>query len=161
MEENEFKQLFWLLFEAIPDEKVKILVRDGWRKIGAEIPYICSHRDSISHMKPLHYAATDIVGLYFDLEMLTDKKHSLIEVVYHEIAHCYCYAKGSYLMIDYREKPLIKRLCESDAINLSRRWLTTLQHKPKLRKPLETNSLIVQASKSFCLDPLVIKNSIL
>jgi protein-arginine kinase len=100
---------------------------------------------------------TNIATIAFDQKQIKDRKNSLLDVIYHEIAHCFHYADNNWLLIDYKENPSMKQECELRAIRLSRRWRNTIKHNARgTKNDLQSNVLLIRASHWYDVTPLEI-----
>jgi hypothetical protein len=157
MTQDQFTELFWLIFDHLPDARVKESVLAYWKSKDPNCPFILTQEDAVQSLfRSIEYAATLNVSIGFNLKQITDRKHSLIEIIYHEIAHTYHFTRDGILFSDYRERPVVQEICEIEARRLSRRWCSILLHRVSLRAPLQSNSLILQAAKHYNLAPLVV-----
>ena len=120
------------------------------------IPFIATDPDHIIVYQPFNYGMTNIVAICFDQQQLHDRTNSLLDVIYHEIGHCYHYAQGGWTLADYRERPLIRAECEAKAMRFSERWRNMIRFNAGMGDSLTSNPLLIRASKWFLLEPLKI-----
>jgi len=115
--ENEFRELFWLIFETLNDD-IKLRLRSYWqgseKYIGSELPVIYTDQRLIDAWK-VKYGAANACHLFFSIPDLSRKEHPLIIVVYHEIAHCYLNALGKYYASEITDATRVE--CEKKTIS--------------------------------------------
>ena len=157
--EEEFTDLFWTLFNVLPD-KVKSKTKKKWKEISDDVPFVFTDKDHIAAFKPFDYGMTNIANIAFDQAQLKDRKNSLLDVVYHEIAHCFHYADNNWLLSDYSEDPSMRKECEVKAIHLSKKWRNMINHNARgIRNDLQNNALLIRASQWYDITPLEIKTA--
>ena len=129
-------------------EDAKNITKDRWRQIGPDIPFIATDPEHIIAYQPFNYGMTNIVAICFDQQQLHDRTNSLLDVIYHEIGHCYHYAQGGWTLADYHERPFVRAECEAKAMRFSERWRNMIRFNyAGTDNSLTSNPLLIRASK--------------
>lgn len=146
-EEKDFEAFVWLLLETIPEEERTLLMEKKPNILFLAAP-----------TRTVEYAGSIGTTILFCLPKLRDKKHSIVRVIYHELAHSYYLLSGKHDPIMFQHSDTYARQCELTASLTDRTWTKLLSMDAERMKKLgECNPLIAIASQYNCA-PLVAVN---
>jgi len=147
---EEMSQLFWLIFESLNGD-VQQEIRAWWKKMGSDAPQIETNPEHFQ--SEVVYVSSVGSLIQFRVDRLADRKHSVLRVIYHELAHCYLAAVGGHSLADYNKR---RDHHESGATKLTKRFSDDLKRAPFQRKNLRANELIERLSTLYDFSPLYI-----
>lgn len=147
---EEIRALFWLIFDTL-DEEVRDELKRWWAKSGADAPRI--ETDPNRFVSEVIYVASVGSMIQLRLDRLADRKHSLLRVIYHELAHFYIAAVGRHTPAGYDKR---REVHESGATKLTKSFSDDLKRAPLKRKKLRAHPLIEKFSRVYDFSPLYI-----
>lgn len=147
---DDMSQVFWLVFGTL-DQEVQDALTRWWSAAGDQFPVIETDPDRFQG--EVAYLGSN--GIIFEMRIpkLLDRKHSLLRLIYHELAHAYLAAVGNHPIDDYNRRRIHY---ESGATKLEKRFTDNLKASVENRTRLRNDPLIDRLSFVFDFSPLYI-----